>query len=240
MRPLVFVHGFMGGGAQWRDQVAAFSVGRDVLTPDLPGFGGRADLPAPRTIADFARAMLDDVKAAGIEQFDLVGHSIGGMIVQEMAARTPERIVRLVLYGTAPSGNLPDRFESFETSRKRARDDGAEATARRISATWFLDREAAPGYRACADIAAQAGLPAILAGLDAMEGWHGLGSLAPLSMPTLVLWGDCDRTYSWSQTEALWRRLPSASLSVIPGCAHAVHMEKPALFNAVVEDFLNR
>jgi pimeloyl-ACP methyl ester carboxylesterase len=52
-----------------------------------------------------------------------------------------------------------------------------------------------------------------------------------------VLWGDGDRTYPWSQTEQLWTEIPNANLAVIPGCAHAVHLEKPGLFNAVLLEF---
>jgi pimeloyl-ACP methyl ester carboxylesterase len=38
--------------------------------------------------------------------------------------------------------------------------------------------------------------------------------------------------------ELLWQGLPDAALAVIPGTAHAVHLEKPALFHAVLDDFL--
>ena len=62
--------------------------------------------------------------------------------------------------------------------------------------------------------------------------------LAQITVPTLVLWGDSDRAYLWDQQEQLWRTIPGAQLAVIPGCAHAVHLEKPHLFNAMLEDFL--
>ena len=55
---------------------------------------------------------------------------------------------------------------------------------------------------------------------------------------TLVIWGDRDRTYPWSQIEGLWRGISGSGLAVVPGCAHAVHLEKPALFNALLRDFL--
>lgn len=78
----------------------------------------------------------------------------------------------------------------------------------------------------------------LLSGLTAMNHWSGLDALATFRSPTLVLWGDRDRTYPWSQPEQLWRNIPDASLSVVPGCAHAVHLEKPELFNAILRDFL--
>ncbi|MDU8946229.1 alpha/beta fold hydrolase [Ovoidimarina sediminis] len=237
MTPLVLVHGFMGGSAQWALQ-APLGKERDLIAVDLPGFGANADLAPLPGIAGNAAWVLEEVAHRGIGQFDLLGHSMGGMIVQEMARQAPERIKRLILYGTGAVGVLPGRFETIETSMERARADGPSATARRIAATWFLKREAAAEYPACAAIAEKSGLPAILAGLGAMQGWSGEDHLPSIGAKTLIVWGDRDRTYPWSQTERLWRTIPDASLAVVPGCAHAVHMEWPELFNMAVGGFL--
>ena len=237
MRPLVFVHGFMGGGAQWRLQ-SPLEAGRELICVDLPGFGANAEQDPINSIAGFAEWVLADLKRQGIEEFDLLGHSMGGMIVQEMVRQAPARICRLILYGTGASGVLPGRFETIETSMQRARTDGATATARRISATWFLHREAAAEYPACATIAEQSGLPAILAGLEATRDWSGLDSLARIHHPVMIIWGDGDRTYGWPQIEQMWRTIPDSHLAVLPACAHAVHLERPHLFNALVDDFL--
>ena len=99
-------------------------------------------------------------------------------------------------------------------------------------------RRGGPGLRSWRDLGAQASEPAALAGLDAMSHWDGRGALGRLTMPTLVLWGDGDRSYRWPQVEVLWQGLPDAALAVIPGTAHAVHLEKPALFHAMLDDFL--
>ncbi|MEW9922081.1 alpha/beta fold hydrolase [Marimonas sp. MJW-29] len=238
MRPLVLVHGFMGGSDQWKGQ-APLGETRPLVTVDLPGFGRNAHLDPIDRIEGFADWVLSDMSRQGIGTFDLLGHSMGGMIVQEMVHRAPERVARLILYGTGAVGVLPGRFEPISTSMERARTDGPAATARRISATWFLDTESAPAYADCAAIAEKSSLPVILAGLDAMQSWSGEKNLARITAETLILWGDRDRTYPWSQTETLWRGITGSSLAVIPGCAHAVHMEEPALFNRLVERFLS-
>lgn len=239
MTPLVLVHGFMGGSHQWTLQ-EPLGATRPLIVVDLPGFGRNADLEPINSIGDFAARVLAEVSRRGVERFDLLGHSMGGMIVQEMVRQVPTRVGRLVLYGTGPMGDLPQRFESIETSRQRAVDDGAEATARRISATWFREREAAPEYPGCAAIAARCTLPAILAGLEAMGAWNGEADLRSIASPTLILWGDGDRTYPWSQVEMLWRSIPDSRLAVVPDCAHAVHSENAPLFNLLVEGFLER
>ncbi|MDU9005297.1 alpha/beta fold hydrolase [Sedimentitalea todarodis] len=236
MTPVVFVHGFLGGSRQWQGQTEALAE-LDIIALDLPGFGKNAQLEALGSIASFAEWALDGLVAQGIQKCQLIGHSMGGMVAQEMVARAPERIDRLVLYGTGPIGVLPGRFETIGTSKRRAHADGPQATARRIAATWFLEREQAAAYEACAAIAEQCSLPSILAGLDAMQSWSGAKHLADIVTKTLVIWGDRDRTYPWSQTEQLWQSIPGANLAVIPGCAHATHLEKPGLFNRVLGDF---
>jgi len=238
MNALVFVHGYLGGGQQWAAQVRALSTHFRVITPDLPGFGANNESTTPESIRGLALNVLGQLDELDVQRFHLVGHSMGGMIVQEMVALAPERVDRLVLYGTGPVGLMPGRFETIDESRRAVRERGVEATGRRIAATWFLHGESAQGYELCAELALRATEQAALAGLSAMEHWSGVASLAQIKSPTLVLWGDSDRAYLWPQPEQLWHGIAGAQLAVIPGCSHAVHLEKPQLFNAVLEDFL--
>lgn len=237
MTTLVFVHGLMGGSQQWQQQLEAFPDFHSVAL-DLPGFGENAEARALTSIPDFANWALDELSGRGVQHFNLIGHSMGGMVAQEMVAQAPERVDRLVLYGTGATGVLPGRFETIETSKHRTKTEGSCATARRIAATWFLHRDQAPAYESCAQIAQLSGVDAILAGLDAMNGWSGAAHLPHIKAKTLIIWGDHDRTYPWNQTEELWRSIEGACLAVLPGCAHASHLEKSSLFNAVLENFL--
>lgn len=238
METLVLVHGFFGGSAQWVDQKAFFSEHFRVLTPDLPGFGANNHLEAPDRIEGFAEFVLQYVTDQGVDRFHLLGHSLGGFIAQEMVSKASKRINKLVLYGTGPAGLMPGRFESVFESKRRVLGDGAEATGRRIAATWFVNGEAADRYQICEKIAAQASTQAVMAVLSSVENWSGKANLPHIQSPTLVIWGDLDRSYLWSQTEQLWNEIPGAHLSVLSAGAHAVHLEKPDLFNAVLQDFL--
>lgn len=238
MNSAVFVHGFMGGSRQWAGQTASLKDDFDVISVDLPGFGENAHLTAPDCIGGYSQWVLSEMSTRGVDRFHLIGHSMGGMVAQEMVSQAPDRIDKLVLYGTGAAGVLPGRFETIDLSKRRAQSEGPRATARRISATWFLDGKDAEGYEACAAIAEQSSLQSILAGLDAMQTWNGTARLRDIASKTLVVWGDSDRTYQWSQTETLWQTIKDARLSVIPNCAHAVHLEKPGLFDWVLGDFL--
>ena len=229
----------MGGSQQWQGQRCAWGHEREIITPDLPGFGANNAAVAPDTIAGFAEYVLAELDSQGVEQFDLLGHSMGGMIVQEMVALAPQHVQRLVLYGTAAAGDLPGRFESFATSRQRALEEGVDAFANRVSATWFLDYQQAPRYPECAALARCSSAQALPAALVALETWSRRDNLEKISCPTLILWGEHDRTYRWPQIHELWRQIPDSHLATIPNCAHAVHLEKELIFNALVADFLS-
>jgi pimeloyl-ACP methyl ester carboxylesterase len=235
---LVLVHGYLGGSRQWAEQIDRFAARFEVVAVDLAGYGEARDRDAPEAIADHALAVLATLDTLGVDRFHLLGHSMGGMVAQEIVHAAPRRVARLVLYGTGPQGSIPGRFETMARSRERLAEDGAEPTARRICATWLLEREASAAYPALAALAASAGLQAARAGLVAMEGWDGSERLATIRAPTLVLWGEHDRSYRWSEIERLWRGIPGASLAVLPHCAHALHLERPALFHALVDEFL--
>ncbi len=236
--PLVLVHGYLAGAAIWDYQLDHFKDKFDVVVPNLPGFGQSASVQAPKTIDGFAALLLDDLSLIGIEKFHLLGHSMGGMIVQTMAAQAPERVNHLVCYGTGPQGVLPGRFETIDESRQRLEEQGVSQVVQHIAATWFFEGIDAPGYAECVSLGKLTSQQAALACLDAWQAWDGRRQLSEIRSQTLVVWGEHDRSYAWEQTEALWRGISHCSLAVIPGCAHNVHMEKPQLFNMIVGDFL--
>lgn len=235
----VLVHGYLGGPEQWRRELAHFSDRYDVIAPNLPGFAAAADRPGCETVAEMATVVYELLDDLAIRDFVLLGHSMGGMVAQEMARMRPRSVSRLVLYGTGPLGLMPDRFEPIATSRERLLAEGVAATTSRIGATWFKNGVKAEGFQLVREIGARANPQAAEAALGAMAAWDGRAALKQLTMPTIVIWGDADRSYRWPQVEALWTNLPDVRLSVIPGTAHAAHLEKPALFHSLIDDFLS-
>jgi pimeloyl-ACP methyl ester carboxylesterase len=236
--PLVLVHGYLGGSSQWDTQLPLLSQHFEVIALDLAGYGRANHLAAPTVLADHARNVLATLDHLGVERFHLLGHSMGGMVVQEITKQAPHRVNKLVLYATGPLGLIPGRFETMARSRERLRDDGVQRTARRICATWLLEYEASPAFEGLAAIATQASEQAASAGLSAMESWDGREHLGQIGQATLIVWGENDRTYGWSQIEMLWRGIPRASLAVLPACAHALHLERGALFCTLLIEFL--
>lgn len=235
---LALVHGFLSGPEYWQKQVDFFSAQFNVIAINLPGYSGLANQDGCEEIKDFALAAFATLDAQGVDKFYLIGHSMGGMIVQEMAHLQPERITKLVLYGTGPQGALPGRFEPIEISIEKAKASEYLSSVNNAVQSWFRYKDQDPSYAEAKQLAHKASFTTYLSGLKAMSKWNGVSYLADFTMPVLVLWGELDRSYAWEQPYQLWTEIAGASLSVINGTAHNVHIEKPALFNASVSDFL--
>jgi pimeloyl-ACP methyl ester carboxylesterase len=160
---LVLLHSYLGGSAIWTDQLAKFSRDHDVISPDLVGLGDSAELTAPNSIEGHACCVLELLDSLGVSEFDLLGHSMGGTISQEMVRLAPDRVRNLVLYGTGPQGLLPGRFETIAQSRALFLKDGISITARKIAASWFLKGEEAEVFPLCQKLGEQASMQAVLA-----------------------------------------------------------------------------
>ena len=236
---LVLVHGYLGSSLQWRKQVDFLSDSFRVITPDLPGFGLNRTLESPETISGYARYVLALVDKADIHTFHLLGHSMGGMIAQEIVSWVPDRVEKLILYGTGACGTMPGRFETIQVSKTRLNTHGVKHCARRISASWFVQGVDSPAYRDTLCMAEQASLHAAVAGLTAMEQWCGRDHLGKITSKTMILWGQEDRSYRWPTTKELYDKIAGATLCQVAACSHAVHLENPQLFNSMVSTFLN-
>ncbi|MEL6933835.1 MAG: alpha/beta fold hydrolase, partial [Pseudomonadota bacterium] len=147
--PMVLVHGYLAGAAVWQDQIDHFSKTYDVIAVDLPGFGQSTDAKAHRSIVAIAEHVLSFLTSIGVEHFVLMGHSMGGMVVQQMTALAKDRVKQLICYGTGPVGVMPGRFETIDESRTRIVADGMHATTKRIAATWHLEGEKGKGFDLC-------------------------------------------------------------------------------------------
>ncbi|MFM8629959.1 MAG: alpha/beta fold hydrolase, partial [Betaproteobacteria bacterium] len=103
------MHGYLGGSSQWLAEMERLRLHFDVIAIDLAGYGDARHLTAPKSIAAHAQSVLNTLDQLGIQNFHLLGHSMGGMIVQEIVYQVPTRVVRLVLYATGPQGSIPGR-----------------------------------------------------------------------------------------------------------------------------------
>jgi len=238
--PLVLVHGFLGSSDMWIPQIKFFKDNFRVIAPALPGFGKSRTINSCDSIECMAKSILDFLEKKEIKNFNLLGHSMGGMIVQEMAKIANERILKLICYGTGPRGNIPGRFETIDQSRKKLKINGLKDTAYRIAKTWFIEEEKAKYFYLCEEAGKQTSIEATDNGLVAMKNWNGVKNLQNINNETLIIWGDQDKAYNFNQVETLNNNIPNSNLKIIKGCSHNVHLEKPEEFNITVGEFLKK
>ena len=238
--PLVLVHGFLGSTEMWGPQIKHFKENFRVLSPALPGFGKSNKLQSCDSIKCMAESILNALEKKQIKKFNLLGHSMGGMIVQEIARLAGDKIINLICYGTGPRGNIPGRFETIDESRKKLEIDGLEVTTHRIAKTWFVDGDKAKFFYLCDEAGKQTSLKAADNGLIAMKNWDGVENLRNIKNRTLIIWGDLDKAYNYNQVETLKDNINNSIFKIINGCSHNVHLEKPDEFNDCVNNFLKK
>ena len=236
--PLVLVHGFLGSSEMWTPQIKFLSKCFRVITPALPGFGESNKIKSHNNINAMAQTVLKCLKKMNIEKFNLLGHSMGGMIVQEMVKIASEKITKLICYGTGPIGDIPGRFETLDESRKKLKNIGLEKTARRIAKTWFVESDKAKYFYLCSNAWKATSLEAADNALIAMKNWSGLENLKNINNQTLIIWGDQDKAYNFKQVDTLNKNISKSEIIIFKGCSHNVHLEKPNQFNNTIKSFL--
>ena len=236
--PLVLVHGFLGSSKMWEPQVNFFKDRFRVITPDLPGFGKSNKVKSQNSIQSIANLLLDCLEEKKIDKFYLLGHSMGGMIVQEMAKKHGNKILKLVCYSTGPRGEMPGRFETVDQSRENLKKKGLEVTAKNIAKTWFILGEKAKYFDLCLEAGKQTSIEAADNALIAIKNWDGVENLQDIKNNTLIIWGDKDKSYNLKQVQTLEENISDSNLVIFKGCAHNVHLEQPDQFNHTIKDFL--
>ena len=238
--PLVLVHGFLGSSKMWGPQIDFFKKNFRVITPDLPGFGKSTHIKSHDSIISLANLILDCLKDKQINKFYLLGHSMGGMIVQEMAKIYGDKISKLICYSTGPIGEMPDRFETMDESRNNLKKIGLESTARNIAKTWFILSEKAKYFDLCIQAGKETSVDAADNALIAMKKYNGTNNLKLIKNETLIIWGDGDKSYNYKQIQTLKGNISNSSLVIFKECAHNIHLEKIEEFNKTVQNFLNK
>lgn len=236
--PLVLVHGFLGSSKMWKPQIDFFKDNFRVITPDLPGYGKSNKAKSHNSIQSIANLLLDRLEEKKIDKFHLLGHSMGGMIIQDMAKKSGEKISKLVCYSTGPRGEMPGRFETLEQSRENLKKKGLEITAKKIAKTWFIKGEEAKYFDICIDSGKQTSMETADNSLVAIKNWNGVDALKNIKNETLIVWGDQDKSYNLEQIKTLENNIKNSKLIVFKNCAHNVHLEQPDQFNKIIKNFL--
>ena len=207
-----------------------------VYSPSYPGFFGTPRPPWVSTITDVAHFMLELVQQLGLQQYVLMGHSLGGWIAAEMAAMCHQDLKGLVLINAV--GIKPEKGEiaemlmvSAETRLKRVFYD----TSQVANYEWY-SRELTPD---------EANLGHSNMEMLSRLGWkpyfHNPNLpfyLTKVRTPSLIVWGKEDAFVPLECGELYQKALPNATLNSIDRCGHRPQIERPQEFQTVVGEFL--
>jgi 3-oxoadipate enol-lactonase len=239
--PLVFLHGIGGAARAWRGQLRAFSDRYHAIAWDMPGYGGSAPLPSV-SIAAFANALKDFLQQVGAVKPTLVGHSIGGMIVQQLLANEPGIAHAVVLAQTSPAFGKPDGDwqKEFIDARLGPLDRGETmaSLAPKLVADLVGDDADPDGIKLALDCMASVPEASYRAAMKSMLGFDLRKSLGKISAPTLVLAGTKDRNAPAQMVKKMASFIPNATYVELEGVGHLAALEQPAEFNTVLGDFL--
>ena len=185
-----------------------------------------------------ANFIIEQIDKKKIDKFNLMGHSMGGMIVQEIAKISGHRINKLICFATGPIGDIPGRFEPINTSIEKLKVEGIKEQVKRIPKNWFVEGDKAKNYYLCENAVKHISELTARNALIAMRDWNGLENLKNINNKTLIIWGDKDKSYNFEQVSMLKNNIPDSDLKIFENCCHNVHLESPDKFNDVVKDFL--
>ncbi len=239
--PLVFLHGIGGAARAWREEIAAFGDRYRAVAWDMPGYGASVPLASVSIVA-LADALQDFLQQIGARRPILVGHSIGGMIVQQWLIKHPRDAAAVVLAQTSPAFGKAegDWQKQFIEARLGPLDRGETMKSLAPSLVKELvgDNPDASGMQLARDCMGNVPEASYRAMVLALLGFDQRKALGEISIPTLVLSGSKDKNAPASMMAKMATYIPSATYIELAGAGHLVNLEQPRAFEAAVDQFL--
>jgi 3-oxoadipate enol-lactonase len=240
--PVVFLHGIGGGARSFAPQIASFAAaGHLPVALDLPGYGARTPVEA-MSFEVLAEDVEFTIRQSGFEKPVLVGHSMGGMVVQTLLRRRPDDYAAAVLSCTSPAfGNPAGDFQKkFVAGRLAPLDAGRTmADTAPEAADSVMGPHADPAGRALF-VEQYAAVPAATfrAAVQCLVTFDERANLAAIRIPVLCLATEHDRNAPAPVVEKMASKIPGAQYIQLPGLGHMPNLEAPAAFDAAIFKFL--
>jgi pimeloyl-ACP methyl ester carboxylesterase len=247
--PIIFVHEFGGDHRSWDDQMRHFGRGWRAITMAARGYPP-SDCPEDERLYGqdfFNRDVMAVLDAVGVDRAHVVGLSMGGYAALMVAAKFPARVISCVAAGAGSGAPKAARATFIEECRLTAAEFertgriNAEAMGLGPTRVHLQNKDPIGWRRSVAHLAehpahaAAKTLRTVQAGRPSLYDLE--AELKGIKAPTLLLVGDEDEP---CLDVNLWmkRLMPVAQLGLLPGSGHAINLEEPALFNALIERFL--
>jgi pimeloyl-ACP methyl ester carboxylesterase len=238
----VFLHGIGGAARIWKRQLETFAAaGLPAVALDLPGYGGREPVQA----MDFD-GLAADVEAAidahGLDRPVLVGHSMGGSVVQTMLRRQPDRYRAAVLACTSPAfgGSDGDFQRKFVADRIGPLDAGKTMAdlAPRIVDGMIGPAPAGDARARAIEIMSAVPAGTYRAAVRCLVTFDERANLSKIAVPVLCLACEQDPNAPAAMMERMAGKILGAKYTCLPGIGHLPNLEAPAAFDAAILWFL--
>ncbi|MFK4505958.1 alpha/beta hydrolase [Bradyrhizobium daqingense] len=240
--PLIFLHGIGGAARAWRHQLAAFGTRFRAIAWDMPGYGGSAPL-ASVSIGALANALQQFIEQIDAGRPVLVGHSIGGMIVQKWLVQAPQSARAVVLAQTSPAFGKADGDwqKSFIAARLGPLDRGETMRSLAPSLVKELvgDDPDPKGMELARDCMGSVPEASYRAMMLALMGFDQRSTLKDISIPTLLLSGSKDSNAPAAMMAKTATYIPGAEYVELAGVGHLANLERPVAFDEALGRFLN-
>ncbi len=229
---IVFIHGAGGGIEQWSSQVKFFQKqGFKTLAINLPGHGKSPRLEKI-SIEKYSKAITTLVSDLQISSLVLVGHSMGGGIVQQLAINGRLKIHAIVLIGTGAKLNVaPTIIEMISNTFNEAMNFlGQYAYSNNIDLKIIEKNER---------LIRSNGKEILLADFEACKNFDQRTEISRITCPTLIICGENDQMTPVKFSTYLHEHIKNSRLEIIPSGGHFIFQEKPDEVNKIILNFLS-
>lgn len=237
-RTMVFMHGFNGNSRSWYYQFIHFRACR-LISVDAPGFGDTSVFDGG--IAGFADEVAMMLSDLGLRSVWMIGHSMGGMVAQILAACNNSCCAGLILScthkGRAEPKDAPFSDEVIERIEQRSRLNDKDYGTLRIGR--MLTSKLPPEvHDFLVSIAGEIRVEGIKWGGAAIQYLDTTPYLENIKSPTLILSAANDIVVKKEALNALIASLPAAKHMEISGVGHAPYCEDANKFNLIIQQFI--
>ena len=241
---VVFLHGIGADSESFAFQLEAFATaGYHAVSWDMPGYGRSLPL-TPMTFPGLAKRLRQLLEELNVSAVHMVGHSIGGMIVQQLARTAQDKLLTMVLAQTSPAfGSKDGEFQrKFVTERLQPLQQGqsmADIATEVLPSLVGVDPDR-KGVELAQKCMSRVPNDSYVAAVKCLVEFEGRDHLPLIAVPTLVLAGENDSNAPVSMMKKMAKKIPGAEFTVIPGAGHLAPMGNPDEFNHAVLDFFAR
>lgn len=237
---LILLHGYSDSWFSFSRILPLLNPGYHVYALDLRGHGD-SDRPADGyAMAELAGDVLAFMNARSLARATIVGHSMGSLVAQQLAARAPHRVSRMVLIGSLAAPGQSATMQELATTVRGFRNTAPDEFIREFQLS-SVHRPMPPEFLSRV-ISESRKLPIhVWRGIvEGMVAAQPAAALRANGIPTLVLWGEQDGFFNRKDQEQLLELIPTAELKIYPETGHTPHWERPEEVVNDLQRFLAR